>query len=1194
MNKRIKSIISYLIVISILVISNHFGNAFAGVINDSESEHVVYNSDGDTSLKLYMKDGIIKIWAYSHTASTNIRWETIGFTITADEVNPSGASAKGITGPGPVNDAFDHGHGVILFQENEKGKDVITGNTTMTPYTVSAERIEKALERNFENITANTVIRLHMIFRTYQMVNGTKVIRAGKEGGLRNWKDIMEAEYWGTDTLSDFYKYFNMEIQFKPAPSSPQNNTLYYYTDDNIKMDSKALDSVLPGERVYWNNEDTERKYNNKSYSLMGYYVTEKTDNTKKMDERYTDDGWGIDRIRSGSAIVELGGMNVYLIYRRSSTITPKPTGSPTPTPKVTVTPTPTPRPSVTPRPTFPPVAIPVPEAPKTLPMDVPYPYGVINGDKYSAPYFTSEKGIPTTESQYVYVKSKDYLLGYTIVNRTGKKAFSVPVTMNYTIEYYTATPPEFGGPKKITETVSDTQIIKVERAYSYWEITNLEYYNVNNARINNYSLPNGMVNLTVNVTHLNLPSLSTSHNSDINSHVLAPAQVASGITLNSSSNYSSTSSDRPIVEYEDLTYYAQTMTDQAQVKNDYLQFGESLVLSDSLSSKIAPSPNVSSFVHTTNIIHDKALYIENKVIDAEKINGVYPSTGTVTYTLHPDSVNSSYSSKTYNMSVNDVTIHTPVICVPVITADNKKWSQLINPSEDAVQIVLDPDNTLNDFDVSISNTLKHSNRLGYLSRDFSRSFIDPNFISYIARQDGIVKNEVKFPFDVYLDTYRDKNKENDKYIKAGTWIVLGRDTFHLYVPMWVQEGIYTAEFRSIAVNGTDKLSQIEGTKNADINNYVATSSAKFEISGRLYGLKIYDVSDYPKWENVFRLNKTMNFKLFEGAVDGTRKSVFNDTYAYYYPVGTKDQYGNDTGILNRFTLPLINGSHPKYNNLGALKTGYAIRFMLDTTGEMYSGANCIKITPTFYYVDSEGKNRKRVDLYYDEEINRKSYHLVKIGEGVDLVNLKSGMTGNIFSRIPESELRNTAKVLDTTYSKLYYKSNTMYAYSTFRLLNEFRTFIGTKYARDIIVLPSFDQVKEYTNLNANQLSKYQQRWYGTYKLPTDVHAVEAGYDVYEYLRKYGIDYNEDYWLKDGYIIVNFNIVTIDKSGKERLSYLNGNNYVNNGNCSMWVTEGSIIQKTDNKGVKFNFKAGDILLFYADKKYSDDYVGRIY
>lgn len=1179
-----KKVITFFLILCILTINLKPAATKADVVDTSESIYEVEDSDGEKVLKITMKKGIITLIAKSSAATTSIRWETIGLTITAERVDENGASTKGYTGPELVSNAYGKGYGVLWFSAAKKS-DATIGNTVTTTITFTAEQVEKALGENFDNITKDTTIYLHGIFDTYQIINGVKTIRKGANGGLRNWEDIMDAEGWGPDTLNDFEKYFNMEIEFKPAP---QDNTLYYYTDDNIKIGSKELDGVFPGENVYWNNEDTEKKYNNKPYTLIGYYVTKKS-STTKIDSRYLDDGWTLDRIRSGKVRVEIGGMNVYLIYRKS----PPVTGTPTPTPKVSITPTPTPRPSVTPKPTVPPVVTPVPSEPKTLPLDVPSPYGVINGDKYGSPYFTSGKGISTTESQYVYIKTKDYLLGYTIVNRTGKKAFYVPVTMNYTLEYYNATPPKNGGPKKITETVSDTQIIKVERAYSYWEITNLDYYDVSNARVNNHSLPSGGVNLTANHSFLNIPSLYTWHSNSLDSHVLAPPQC-SGITLDSPNVFSSSTSSRPTVQYEDLTYYALTMTDQARVKNDYLKFGDNVVLSDTVTSKIAPSPNVTSLVHTSTITHDKALYSDKNVIDAEKNNGVYPSNGTVTYVLHPSSVNSSHSSKSYNVGVNDVTIHTPVICVPVVTADNKKWSQLINPDDGAVQIVLDPDTTLNDFNVSISNTLKHGNRLGYLSRDFSRSFIDPANISYIARKDNVLRNEVRFPFDVYMDVNNDNLKGNDKYIKAGTWLVLGRDTFRFYVPMWIQEGMYTAYFRSIAVNGVEKLSQTEKTKNADLNNYVATSTVDIEVSGRLYGLKLYDISDYPKWENVFRMGNTMKFKLFEGAIDGTTKTQFNANYAYYYPMGTKDHYGVDTGTLSRFTLPLINGSHPKYNNLGVLKTGYAVRFMLDTVGEMYGGASCIKIYPTFYYVDANGKNRKMVDLYYSEEIDGKKYNLVKVGGGIDLVNIKKGTTGNIYSRIPESELRNTAKVQGIDFTKWYNQMGVMYSYSSFRLSKEFRTYIGTKYASEISALSSFDDVKVSTGLSTLSLSKYMQRWYGTYKIPEEVHAVEAGYDVHDYLRKNGIDYKESFWLKKGYIIVNVNIVTIDKAGKERLSYANGNNYMKHGYNSMCMTEGAVLSKKDNKGVEFKFLAGDFLFYYTDKKFSDDYEGFIY
>jgi hypothetical protein len=187
----------------------------------------------------------------------------------------------------------------------------------------------------------------------------------------------------------------------------------------------------------------------------------------------------------------------------------------------------------------------------------------------------------------------------------------------------------------------------------------------------------------------------------------------------------------------------------------------------------------------------------------------------------------------------------------------------------------------------------------------------------------------------------------------------------------------------------------------------------------------------------------------------------------------------------------------------------------------MYSSGCKVKITPTFYYVDADGKNRRQVDLYYNEEINGKDYPLVKMGQGVDLINIKSGTTDNIYSRIPERELAQTAAVMNKKYSLIANQRSSMYSYTDIRLMPAFRTFVGTGYAKFITGLASYKDVKDTTGLTQTGLTKYLQRWYGTYKLPTNVHAVPKGTDVWGYLRKYGIDYDEDFWLKNGYIIVN-------------------------------------------------------------------------
>ena len=78
-----------------------------------------------------------------------------------------------------------------------------------------------------------------------------------------------------------------------------------------------------------------------------------------------------------------------------------------------------------------------------------------------------------------------------------------------------------------------------------------------------------------------------------------------------------------------------------------------------------------------------------------------------------------------------------------------------------------------------------------------------------------------------------------------------------------------------------------------------------------MYGLTLYDISDEGNWNEVFRVDGSSQFKYFEGYQDGTRQLKYNKDYAYYYKVGTKDQYGNNTGIRDRFTFPMMNGAIP-------------------------------------------------------------------------------------------------------------------------------------------------------------------------------------------------------------------------------------------------------------------------------------------
>ncbi len=1168
----------------------------AAVVNNSESSYTITNSDDEEVLVITMRAGQITIVTKNHAATSNIRWRTKGLTITRDPIN-STDSIKGNNGPGPVSDAYGHGKATLWFKDGYKSPDIKIGDIVTTTINFSADQVQKALGEDFEDITKNTKIYLHGIFETYDNDTGNVRKGAGDINGLRDWASIMNAEIWGSNTLKDFKKYYNMPIEFQPAL---QPNTLIYITKEGKKFDSRELDSVLPNDPVPWNEKTSNQLIGKAKYDLTGYYITKKTDSTqKKLVYHYIGDSDGCklsDIQKNQVQHCRLGGMNVYLEYTKYDQPTPTLTPTPTPTPTGPITPSPT----ITPTPSIPEIEIPSYESvsesfPSVLVT------GFIQADNRGSERFLAAYAVPTTESLYTQVRGKEYLLSYQFERKVGIYQYKVKVKKNFILKWKSATPDTAGGAKDITQTVPVEYEVTVPRAYGYWVISNLECYKIGSATIYNYSLPGGSVTLYPNPSYYSPPTINYIHSDQLEDHVLKPEEVTNGITLPpetiNASGDETAKPELPMSQFiSDAKYKALTLTGAAPVKSDYLSFNGTTVISDRIMGSIAPDINPSAIPQCTNYINQNVLYENNMIIEATKNNGVNPSSGSITY-QPVVRINSGRTERpTYPVQgINDVVIHTPVVCNPIISADNDKYVQLVKPNNNCVQLVLDPNSELSDFILTISNTGYHSDKAGYFTRDFSKSLRDPE-VSYLAAKNGILRNEVQFPFDVFLDTGKDYDPENDEYVKAGTWVVIGRSSLRFYLPTWIQEGIYTAKFRTIAVNAAEKLNSTQEFANSDRHNYVATNTVDFEVSGRIYGLSVYDLSDYPMWEEAFRVPKSMDLKYWEPSKypDGTYRSNYSKDYSYRYTLGINDQYGNATGRNIKYTFPLVNGSHPFYKNQGILKTGYMLRFSLDTVGSMFSDGSTVVLKPSFYFVDKNGKNRKAVDLYYTEEINGKSRHLVKVGSALDQINIKSYRIGDLNLGIPITELKNTAALRNIRYQDMIWQYEPMFSFEKIWLGSAFRTYVGQDYANSIKRLGSFSKIIE-AGIREMDASQSMQRWYGQYYIPNKVQVAPKGYDVMGYADKYGVDSKSPFWLNGGYIIINLNIYTLDERGKQRLSYTNSANYSNNGNCSMWVLEGPAMKKESYKGPVFDLYAGDFFLYYSSRKASDDYSpGAIY
>lgn len=177
-------------------------------------------------------------------------------------------------------------------------------------------------------------------------------------------------------------------------------------------------------------------------------------------------------------------------------------------------------------------------------------------------------------------------------------------------------------------------------------------------------------------------------------------------------------------------------------------------------------------------------------------------------------------------------------------------------------------------------------------------------------------------------------------------------------------------EFRNRAINcdanlGDSSVAAVsEVMANTQKENYAAIDAVTVEVSGRIFGLSMYDHSDYPTWgEGVFRKEDSLE-------PTGLKYTLgINDPDGIPYAGSKKEKY----------ILPLIEGSHPFFVTKGVLKTGYTQRFTLTTIGNMFYSGDYIVITPSFYYLSYDGKTREKVDLYYNETIDGEYRQMSKL-----------------------------------------------------------------------------------------------------------------------------------------------------------------------------------------------------------------------
>ena len=755
---------------------------------------------------------------------------------------------------------------------------------------------------------------------------------------------------------------------------------------------------------------------------------------------------------------------------------------------------------------------------------------------------------IPTNEELKGIIKAKEYLINEKINQKEETIKYTVEVKKTYNYKIWDEKDKKIykkdeegnylldeegrkiidhyeGGYDNKNKTITNTYEIK--RTATYHKIDNFEPYKIKNITIENELLNNNKITITPDNYNVEIEI------EKYNTNIVQIPEAVEKIELETEN----IGTNKPPTETEvkeEFRTYAEKAIGEITIKNDKLKINGQTILDDTPTLKTAPIPNE---IAESKIKEIKSI---NQLIKKEEENKEYTSTGKITYTLISDKTINQINNEEIEkeIEINTVKIHTPIVTNLLLKAKDE-YNQEKEAKEDERIMILGMEGT-----IRYDTTLKHSDKKGYGEKNYDK---------YIQ------KKEIKFPFDIYYDTTK---KDNNKFYKKNTWITVTKKDTNIYIPTWIDEGEYKIESKTTAINSTETLNKETETSNQEPTEYIVTDKMEVKIIGRLYGLRITDISDYPTWEEVFR----------------EKEGSYTHKEGIYYPVGHNDENGEKNRNNPKYLLPIIPGSHPIYSNVGNIKTGYNIKYEITTIGN-YTKDDKIKITPTFKYVDEKGKTNKEINLWSLVEIKDKNY-LINLNniENEEIENeLKYIIeVGDPYRDITEKEYEDVANTLGITKYELKTKKVEIGYADKIELNKYLRMYIG-----DTTDLP--EGVEETKAL------KSVQKWHGEYKLPNNTYVVEdKEIDLIEYaIKNGGIDFTENIFKKDGYILINFEIETI----KDKESKGNELNYKSN-LSNMYEIEGFNKQKICNtkEGEKiFDFEYGDIIFFSPTEKKSDDY-----
>ncbi|MBP1903389.1 hypothetical protein J2Z32_000001, partial [Paenibacillus turicensis] len=855
-----KSLFCLLITIIVCLLINVTASASSGAVAD---------------ISFVRGIGDLKISVESHSATSGIRFRTVGWMVTTNK--SCYVDKKGI------DQCYPKDQNNVIIDYNTVKKKVYTdppnpqpGENFWSIFIID----NKDVKRSFSTLkNRSDKLYFHSILESYDA-------DTGKARGPRYYSldGIRSAESW--QHPDDLRNYYDIDIPDDPYP---------------LRFISRVVDEN--GEEVFTNTTVDEKQhklfeditytvpetydYNGKPVKLLQSFIRpiyppEEDNEDGSIETKKADD-------RNWTFSIHPGGTDLVMTYFLGEGPPPaKPPGKCT-------------------------ININTPTKAQTMPDKVmdPSASGVLKGDMRGSEQFNVLMGIPTSENLYGNVLANEYLFRQNWANMKGDVSYNVDVLKTFiktwTIKGKPPTKTSNGTPDiPRTKTEHKKETIEVKRDYRYWQIDNLEVYEINNAILSNYALGGMGGSVTLNPNGYDPPRVASLHSKQVEDHVIpSPCdQIDLG-----EQGVAGGDKEPPLPDYmPEFKAEAEKSIEENKVKNDYVNFNGDTIMDDQEATTTAPTP---SFIPKPSIIHQDVLYQKQLTISKSLTNKAnQPTTGTISYNLLPDNIGGGKNESFPIPNINPVTVHTPVVNYSAVS-DDQRHNQKTSPNLKRSALILE-----RPFVVRIPTSGQHlpeSSYPGYGNRDYAKYFRT---------------KQVRFPFDVYDAT-------QTTFYPKNTWIDIPVEQLEttFFLPVWVDEGDYQVYFRNIAENAPDDL-PYQYDANLDLVNHVAADEVAVEVIGRLYDFHITDVADY-NWERVFRIA--------EGSSQPTGVS---------YWIGDKNIDGAPRGNSSPYMLSIYPGSHPLqgYKN-AVIKTGYHFKFDLKTKGNMFGQQDGIRITPQFRYV---------------------------------------------------------------------------------------------------------------------------------------------------------------------------------------------------------------------------------------------------